>query len=321
LDIAKIIKPYQNDVDIFTEKYKEIMQSNIPLVDVIAKYLVKTKGKQFRPLLVVMTARLCGNPTEATYISAAIIELLHVASLVHDDVVDNADSRRGFSSIKAKWTNKVAVLMGDYLLSKSLLGAIKTDGLEIMKTIANAAKRLTKGELFQLEKSRKHDITEDEYYQLISDKTAALFTASTTLGALTSDERYKENLIEFGENLGIAFQIKDDLLDYQSKISILGKPAHNDLLESKQTLPLIYALKTANSGESKEILKELKKSKKKRNIKKIVTFVKNHGGIEYSEQKSREYTEKAKSALSIFSDSEYKTALLNVVDYAIERKK
>lgn len=323
MTLKELIKPFQSDIDQFTSTYEDVMRSNIPLVDTIAKYLVKYKGKQLRPLLVVMTARLCGKPTEHTYTAAAVVELLHVASLVHDDVIDNSETRRGFASIKSKWTNKIAVLMGDYLLSKSLIGATKTDQLEVMRILATAAKRLTKGELFQLEKSKKLDLTETEYYELISDKTAALFTACTELGVVTStqDEAHLNALSSFGENLGIAFQIKDDLLDYESKLSIIGKPAGSDILESKLTLPLIHSLNVADSKTSKALLKQIKKGLHKKDIKPIIQFVVDHGGLEYTREKAESYVQKAKDALSIFPDNEYKASLLNVVDYVTHRKK
>ena len=305
MNTSALLKPFEEDLDIFRKRYEVIMSSNIPLINTIAKYLVKHKGKQLRPLIVLVCGRLCGKPTEHTYTAAAVIELLHVASLVHDDIIDNSDTRRGFLSIKSKWTNKIAVLMGDYLLSKSLLGAIETDNLRVMKILSNAAKRLTKGELFQLEKRGKFELLETEYYQLISDKTAALFSACSELGALTvsDSEEEIEALRTFGENLGIAFQIKDDLLDYESTGLILGKPAGADIKDKKLTLPLLYTFHNSPEKDVKKLIKRIKKGASNKDVKEIISYVEEKGGIEYTRKKLQDYSEKAKNSLSIFPDS------------------
>jgi octaprenyl-diphosphate synthase len=324
LTLKEIISPVNGDIAIFEDKYKEIMRSNVTVVDLVAKYLVKHKGKFLRPILVLLASRVCGKPSKNTYIASAVVELLHVATLVHDDVVDDADTRHGFPSIKAKWKNKIAVLMGDYLLSKSLIGATLTNDLAVIHLLADAAKRLSKGELMQLEKSRKKELEEEEYFELISDKTAALISTCSELGAMTSDNNTEKSRLamkHFGENLGKMFQIKDDLLDYESKSSILGKPSGNDIQEGKLTLPLIYALKVAEKKESNSIVKELKKSDKKKDIRRIVDFVHNYGGIDYAYKKAHGFGELAKRELLIFPDSIYKEACYHLVDYVINRKK
>ena len=324
MTLKEIISPVNSDIEIFEDKYKEIMRSNVTVVDLVAKYLVKHKGKFLRPILVLLAARVCGKPSKNTYIASAVVELLHVATLVHDDVVDDADTRHGFPSIKAKWKNKIAVLMGDYLLSKSLIGATLTNDLDVIHVLADAAKRLSKGELMQLEKSRKKELEEEEYFELISDKTAALISTCSELGAMTSEnksDKSRQAMKHFGENLGKMFQIKDDLLDYESKSSILGKPSANDIQEGKLTLPLIHALKMADKKESNSIVKELKKSDKKKDVQRIIDFVHNYGGIEYSYKKANELGQLAKRELIIFPDSIYKEACFHLVDYVINRKK
>jgi octaprenyl-diphosphate synthase len=312
---------FKRDLSKFEDKFAEIMQSNIPLIDSVAKYLVRNKGKNLRPMLVLMSARMCGEPTERTYISSAIVELLHVATLIHDDVLDDSDMRRGFQSIKAKWGNKIAILMGDYLLSKSLIGGSMTGKIEVITLMSDAAKRLTKGELFQLQKSRSLDITEAEYYQLIGDKTAALISTCAELGALSVDASKEQQtaLANYGENIGIAFQIKDDLLDYQSKSFIIGKPAGQDLLDKKLTLPIIHAMK--ENQDSSRIVKAIQKAVKKQDIKTVLDYVHQHKGLEYAEIKAKEFAQKAKDNLAIFPDSEAKSQTLTFIDYVINRKK
>lgn len=299
------------------------MQSNISIVDTVAKYMVKHKGKNLRPLLVLMSAKLCGKVNENTYTAAAVVELLHSATLVHDDVIDDSDLRRGFPSVKAKWKNKIAVLMGDYLLSKSLIGASESGDIQMIQILSNAAKRLTKGEFLQLQKSRKLDMNEADYIQMISDKTAALLSACSELGAVTSkvDAKKQKAMRNFGEYLGIAFQIKDDLMDYESKSAILGKPAGADLKEQKLTLPIIYALQQVPEKDAKAILKRVKKSMKRSDISEIISFVKEHKGLEYAEAKAKEYANKARKELELFEHEDIKEHIFEFIDYAINRKK
>ena len=299
------------------------MASKIAIVDSIAKYIVRHKGKGLRPLLVILSAKLVREPNQNTYIVASLIEILHTATLVHDDVVDNANIRRNFPSINAIWKNKISVLMGDYLLAKSLISATETGSMEIMHLLAETSKRLSQGELFQIEKSRKLNITVEEYINMISDKTAALISACTELGGITVGANTEENnaLREFGENLGIAFQIKDDLLDYEGKQNIVGKPVGADLREKKITLPLILAMKNAPVKEKKQVIKLLKKGVNKEQVKDIIEFSTKYKGISESKDVARDYADKARKALSIFPDGMNKSNALNFIDFVIGRNK
>lgn len=323
LKLTDLIRPFEAEFKIFEARFSAMMESQVPLIDSIAKYLVKHKGKNLRPLLVLMSSKICGTPSEHSYTSAVVVELLHTATLVHDDVIDDADLRRGFPSIKAKWQNKIAILIGDYLLSKSLIGASDTDNIRVIRILSTAAKRLTRGELNQLQRSKKMNMSEADYIDMISDKTAALISACAELGAVTTteDETIHAAMRSFGENLGIAFQIKDDLLDYQSTAGIIGKPAGADLKEQKLTLPIIHALSRVDDSEARKIRKRIKKSMKRSDISDIITFVESNQGIKYADGEARRYAELAKAELAIFPDSDAKTSIFNFIDYVITRRK
>ncbi len=314
---------YSAEMKMYNITFLRVMSSRIKLIDSIVKYIVKSKGKKLRPLLVIMAAKLVGEPNENTYLVAGIVELLHTASLVHDDVIDDAHIRRGFPSINAIWKNKIAVLMGDYMLSKCLISATETGKLETMQILAEASKRLSRGELNQIEKSRKMDVNEETYFEIISDKTAALIGAATELGALTTSDKSAdhENLRLYGENLGIAFQIKDDLLDYLGSQVIVGKPVGNDFKEKKLTLPLIYAFQQAEHKEVKQIKRQLKNGVNRRQVKQIIEFVKDYGGIDYALKKLEDYSLKAKDSIQGYADGAVKTSLVHFVDYAAQRTK
>jgi octaprenyl-diphosphate synthase len=313
----------RQEINLYNKKFAEIMASNIAIVDNIAKYIVRHRGKGLRPLLVILSSKLSGEPNQNTYIVASLIEILHTATLVHDDVVDNSNIRRNFPSINAIWKNKISVLMGDYLLAKSLISATETGSMEIMNLLAETSKRLSQGELLQIEKSRKLDITEDEYFKLISDKTAALISACTELGAITvnTDGEQRQALKSYGENLGIAFQIKDDILDYEGKSRVIGKPVGADIKEKKITLPLIIALNNAPVDRRKQIIKKLKKGTDKNDIKEIIEFSTEYAGLSRAKETAQKYAEKAKSSLSAFAQSEDKINALKFVDYVIGRNK
>ncbi|MCD6374313.1 MAG: polyprenyl synthetase family protein [Caldisericaceae bacterium] len=321
--LKEIKKALETELQEFDQVFKKILSSNVFLIDTIAKYIIKNKGKGIRPLLVLMSAKLVGKPVYETYLVASVVELLHTASLVHDDVVDNALVRRGFPSINAMWKNKIAVLMGDYLLSKCLIGATKTGSLEVMNKLAMASKRLSKGELMQIEKARQLKITEEEYFDIISNKTAALMGTAAELGAITVSENEEDhrNLKNFGENLGIAFQIKDDLLDYYGHQKILGKPVGNDFKDKKITLPLIHAFNQASRKEISNVKRRLKKGVSQKDVEYILDFVAQYNGINYAEQKLQEYSEKAKQCIAVYDDTEVKKAMEAFVDFTINRAK
>ena len=323
ISLKHIKQPFLEEIKEYERVFKDSMTSNVKLIDTVVKYIVKHRGKGLRPLLVIMAAKLVGKPVTNTYIIASTIELLHTASLVHDDVVDNAEIRRGFPSINAIWKNKISVLMGDYLLSNCLINATRTESIKTMQILANVSGRLSKGELLQIEKSKRMNMNEKDYFEIISNKTAALISAAAQLGAMTTSENPDdhERLKEFGENLGLAFQIKDDLLDYYGKQSIVGKPVGNDFKDKKITLPLINAFQKAENEEIEKIKKLLKKGTNSKDVKYIIQFVETYGGVEYAIQKQNEYAQDAKNNLSAYADSNVKTALTDFVEFVISRTK
>jgi len=300
------------------------MKSEVGLLDKIAAYVLKQKGKQLRPTLVLLSANVCGGITDGTYRAAALVELLHTATLIHDDVVDTADMRRGFYSINALWKNKVAVLMGDYLLSRGLLLSLKHDDFRFLKIVTDAVRRMSEGELLQIEKTRQLDIDEATYFKIISDKTASLLASCTEIGAAsaTTDETHQKKMNTIGENLGIAFQIQDDILDYEGDSSQTGKPIGGDIKEKKITLPLIYALNQATTDERKNILSILKSEKKRSELNKtVIDFVKTKGGIEYAEAKAQMYAKQSRDLLAAFPDTQSRRSMEQLIQYSIERKK
>lgn len=323
VNLSEIRAFLKDDLDKYKKTLADVLSSNVFLIDNITKYIVKHKGKGLRPLLVLLSAKLLSSPNEKTYLVATIVELLHSATLIHDDVVDEAIVRRGFPSINAIWKNKISVLMGDYLLAKSLISATETGDIEIMSILADTAKRLSKGELLQIEKSRKLDITEADYFRMISDKTAALVSACCELGAMTVSDRVeeRERLRQYGENLGIAFQIKDDLLDYQGDQIVLGKPVGADLKEKKITLPLILSFKNSPKKEKKFILRLIKKGVSQKDINNIYEFIQTYGGLQSAHEYALSYAERAKQTLDPIQNGSAKEKALSFVDYIINRKK
>jgi octaprenyl-diphosphate synthase len=316
-----IREPVKKELKKFNSIFKEALHSQVPLIDIIARYIIRQKGKRVRPLLVMLSAKLCGDINDSTYRAATHIELLHTATLVHDDVVDDADTRRGLASINAVWKNKAAVLMGDYLLSRGLLLSLQYGDYYFLNATSFAVKRMSEGELLQIQKSRKLNIDEKTYIKIISDKTASLFSACTDVGAAsTTADPKKQNLLKsYGENVGLAFQIRDDLLDYLGRQSIIGKPTGGDIKEKKLTLPLIYALQNGPRHDTKQALRYLKKVISKKEISWLLDFVRSNGGIDYSLRKAEEFAEKANACLTSFSDSPAKYSLLQFVRFVIER--
>jgi len=321
-NLKEITRPVKSELDKFDDIFRESMKSNVGLVDLIARYIIRQKSKRIRPLLVLLSAKLSGGITERTYRGASLVELLHTATLIHDDVVDNADKRRGFWSINAVFKNKIAVLMGDYLLAKGLMLAVDGKDFDFLGVITNTVKRMSEGELLQIQKTRKLDIDEATYFRIISDKTASLLETCCVIGAVSASENkvYADAMRIFGESIGMAFQIRDDILDYEGNISITGKPVGGDIKEKKITLPLIYSLSKASKNEASRIIKIIKNGKGKEGVKEVISFVKGYKGIEYSLQTAGTYSLKAKEALSIFPDSQSKIAMEALVDFIIDRK-
>lgn len=320
--IKEIQSPIATEMAEFEIKFRQFMKSKVYLLDKIMGYIVKRKGKQMRPMFVFLSAGLHGQINEATYRGAALIELLHTATLVHDDVVDDANYRRGFFSINALWKNKIAILVGDYLLSRGLLLSIDNEDFDLLKIVSEAVREMSEGELLQIEKARKLNITEDIYYDIIKQKTASLIAACCAVGSrsVNKDDEISEKMKVFGEKVGMAFQIKDDLFDYGT--NDIGKPLGIDIKEKKMTLPLIHALNNADKSEQRQIIKLIKnKSDKNSTVKTVVDFVKNNNGIAYAEEVMQNYYNEAMTIIKDFPESEYRQSLMDLVKYTIERKK
>ncbi|GAA0873302.1 polyprenyl synthetase family protein [Gangjinia marincola] len=311
-------------MDLFEKKFYQSMSSQVALLNRITHYIVNRKGKQMRPMFVFLVAKMVSNGTvnERTYRGASVIELIHTASLVHDDVVDDSNRRRGFFSINALWKNKIAVLVGDYLLSKGMLLCIEHEDFDLLKIISVAVREVVEGELLQIEKARRLDITEEVYYEIIRQKTATLIASCCSLGAasVNSDANCVEDMRHFGELIGMAFQIKDDLFDYgEEKI---GKPTGIDIKEQKMTLPLIYVLNKVSSKERNWLINSIKNhNKDKKRVKEVISFVKEEGGLDYAIAKMHTFKDKALKLLEQFPTSPYKDGLELMVNYVIDRKR
>ncbi|MBK0377856.1 polyprenyl synthetase family protein [Mucilaginibacter segetis] len=322
LNINEIKKPIAAEIDVFEEKFKTSMQSAVPLLDRITHYIVKRKGKQIRPMFVFFSASICGGINESTHRGAALVELLHTATLVHDDVVDNSYQRRGFFSINALWKNKIAVLVGDYLLSKGLLLSIDNGDFKLLKIVSEAVKQMSEGELLQIEKVRRMDISEDVYYEVIRQKTASLIASCCACGAASAgaDDATIEKMRLFGEKIGIAFQIKDDMFDFGT--DDVGKPLGIDIKEKKVTLPLIYALNNSQSAERKRMINLVKNhNDDPKKIAEIIAFVKEKGGLQYAGTQMKKYQEEAFEILNTFPAGDARTGLEQLVRFTTERNK
>ena len=305
----------------FEKKFAEAVRSQTPMLDRIMKYIIKRKGKQMRPMFVFLSAKLNGEINESTYRAAALVELLHTATLVHDDVVDESLERRGFFSINAVWKNKIAVLVGDYLLSKGLLLSTSNEDFMHLHIVSEAVKQMSEGELLQMEKSRKLNLDEDIYFEIIKNKTASLLSSACGVGAYSTskDETITEKMKLFGQKVGIAFQIKDDLFDYGSED--IGKPTGNDIKEKKLTLPLIYTLNKVDKNTKKRIIYILKnENKNKESVKFVINSVIQNGGIRYAENKMNAYRDEALEILYQFDESPVRKGLEELVRYTTDRK-
>ena len=307
----------------FEGRFRSSMRSEVALLDKITHYIVKRKGKQMRPMFVFLTAKMLSGTNDQTYRAATLIELLHTATLVHDDVVDDADKRRGFFSINALWKNKVAVLVGDYLLSRGLLLAVKHKDFHLLEITSNAVQEMSEGELLQMEKARKLDITEEVYFNIIRQKTASLIASCCAAGAasVSEDKDVIEQMRLFGEIVGIAFQIRDDLFDYGSAKDI-GKPTGIDIKEKKMTLPLIYALNSSDRSEKRFIINTIKNhNTDDKRVGKVINMVREKGGFEYTVSRMKEYQQKALSMLESYPDNEARKSLVDLVNFVIDRTK
>ncbi len=319
--LTHIKKDLAEELKIFETVFSQSVKTKVSLLDTILNYIVKRKGKQVRPMFVMLTASCYGPITQRTYRGASLVELLHTATLVHDDVVDDSNKRRGFFSINALWKNKVAVLVGDFLLSRGLLLSIENKDFDLLEIVTDAVKRMSEGELLQLEKARRLDIKEEDYFDIISKKTASLFAACCAIGAASSEQSPEviNKMRLFGEYAGIAFQIKDDLFDFSEED--FGKPKGVDIKERKMTLPLIFALSKADKAETKSIIKKIKNhSTNPQKVNEVINFINLSGGPEYARSKMYEYKEKALELLAEVPESKYKTHLQGLVNYIIERK-
>lgn len=322
--IEQIKQPIKTEMELFEQKFHLAMSSKVALLNRITYYIVNRKGKQMRPMFVFLVAKMVsgGNVNERTYRGASVIELIHTATLVHDDVVDDSNQRRGFFSINALWKNKIAVLVGDYLLSKGLLLSIDNNDFDLLKIISVAVREMSEGELLQIQKARRLDITESVYYDIIRQKTATLIAACCALGAksMIDDAVQVENIRLFGELIGMAFQIKDDLFDYSE--AAIGKPTGIDIKEQKMTLPLIHVLNNCTSKQKSWVINSIKNhNKDKQRVKEVITFVKDQNGLQYAEIKMIQFQQHALTLLDVYPESVYKSALIQMVNYVIERKK
>jgi octaprenyl-diphosphate synthase len=320
--VEEIKRPINEEMKLFEQKFYESMQSKVPLLDKVTRFIVTTKGKQMRPMFVFLCAKLVGDVNEKTYRGASMIELIHTATLVHDDVVDESFKRRNFFSINALWKNKIAVLVGDYLLSKSVLLSTDHKDYDLLGVISRTIREMSEGELLQLEKARKLDITEEVYYEIIRQKTATLIAACCEIGVLSNnaDEVLAKKMMDFGTYTGMAFQIKDDLFDYLTS-NVIGKPVGIDIKEQKMTLPLIHTLKIANEKDRKYYFNTIKRyNNDQKRVKELINFVKSSGGLEYAITIMKDFQQKAIDILNEFPDSEAKKSLRIMLDYVIERK-
>lgn len=311
----------EEELKIFEGKFKEAVSSKVSMLDRIMRYIVKRKGKQLRPMFVFLSAKLCGTVNDSTYRAASLVELLHTATLVHDDVVDDSLERRGFFSVYALWKNKVSVLVGDYLLAKGLLLSLDNNDFRVLQILSEAVRQMSEGELLQMEKSRSLNLSEATYFEIVKSKTASLLSAACAAGALSSsgDEQIAMKMKEFGEKVGVAFQIKDDLFDYSS--ANIGKPTGNDIKEKKLTLPLIYTLNKVDKATRRKIIYIVKnKNTDKKQIAFVLKTVVENGGIEYTAQIMQQYKNEALDILNTFPPSEIKTGFEQLVNYVTERK-
>jgi octaprenyl-diphosphate synthase len=321
LRLDDIKKPIEKELDEFEIRFRASMQSKAPLLDRITHYIVSRKGKQMRPMFVFLSAKLCGEITEATYVAASLVEILHTATLVHDDVVDDSYKRRGFFSINALWKNKIAVLVGDYLLAKGLLLSVENNQYKLLEILSNTIREMSEGELLQLEKARRLDIKEDIYFEIIRQKTASLISSACACGATTTtqDDEVIQRAKLMGEKIGIAFQIKDDLFDYEE--AEIGKPRGIDIKERKMTLPLIYTLNKVSSSEKRKVINIVKNENQNMDkVRWVIDLVRTNGGMDYARKRMSDYEQEALNILHEFPESESRKSVEQLIEFTISRK-
>jgi octaprenyl-diphosphate synthase len=322
MSLKSIKRPIDKELIIFEDRFRDAMKSPVPLLDKVTHYIVRRKGKQMRPMFVFLCAKLCGSVSDASYHAASLVELLHTATLVHDDVVDDSYERRGFFSINALWKNKIAVLVGDYLLAQGLLLALDNEEFKLLQIVSRAVRAMSEGELLQMEKARRLDIKESIYYDIIEKKTASLIAAACCAGAstATTDQELLDKMYQFGLKIGIAFQIRDDLFDFGT--DDVGKPLGIDIKEKKMTLPLIYALENTTKSNKRYYINLIKKhNEEKDKVAEVIEFVRKSGGLAYAQKAMYEYRDSAFEILDTFEKSETREALRDLVNYVTERKK
>ena len=322
LSVKEIMAPIDSEMNEFEVRFRESMKSKVPLLDKITHYIIRRKGKQMRPMFIFLTAKMLGEMNDKAYDAASLVELLHTASLVHDDVVDDANERRGFFSVNALWKNKIAVLVGDFMLSRVLLLSIEKNNVRLLEIVARAVREMSEGELLQIEKARRLDITEEVYFDVIRQKTASLIATCCESGAVAVDrEDMAPSMRKFGELVGLAFQVKDDIFDYGTPGNI-GKPTGIDIRERKMTLPLIYTLNTAPIEVKKEKIKNVKNhNENQKKVQRTIEMVHQHGGIAYAHKKMMELKEEAMNMLKDIPDSEAKRSIIGLVEYTTLREK
>ncbi|MCJ7801595.1 MAG: polyprenyl synthetase family protein [Candidatus Marinimicrobia bacterium] len=323
-NLKKIIEPIKDDLDKFQVEFVSALQSDVKLINTVSKYIIQRRGKRFRPILTILAAHICGKPTENTYRAAAVMELLHIATLIHDDIVDDAEYRRSWPSINRVWKNKISLLMGDYVLSKSLIYMVKMKNFKVLDSIGRTAEDLSSGELLQIEKSINKRMDENVYYKMIEKKTASLIATACELGAITSSENEAdhETLKIFGNNLGIAFQIKDDLFDLLGNESDTGKDLAQDVISNMITLPIVHSMNTAEKQTVRQIGRLLRKVKKEKKVtEELKSIIESTGGFDYAKNKITEFSDKALLALDKYPDTVYKQKLIDLVNYNGNRKK
>ncbi len=321
--LKEIRTPIAEHIALFEKKFRQSMKSKVPLLDTITRYIYKRKGKQMRPMFVFFAAGICGTINDSSYRAASLIELLHTATLVHDDVVDDSNVRRGYFSINALWKNKIAVLVGDYLLSRGLLLALENNEFDLLKIVSNATREMAEGELLQIEKARRLDIKEEVYFEIIRKKTASLIASCCAAGAQSTgaDTETIKKMHQIGEYVGIAFQIKDDLFDYQDN-KLIGKPNGIDIKEQKMTLPLIYMLNNTNGREKRSVINVVKNhNNNPGKVNQVIEKVNQSGGIEYATQKMLEYQQKAFDLLYQFPESPMRNSFEQLVSFTVKRNK